>query len=391
MWQASPHAVDGESGNFEQGGFYGRTNGATTVDFGHADCGYGAAQVTTGMRKGDTVYTSAQQTAIAVDYAANISAGLQILQDKWNQTKQAGMIVNNGDPQYLENWWYALWAYNSGYHKRNDPTDPNSKPDVYGLGWSNNVTNEDYPADRGGFLDQTTPCTPEQQDPNGNCSDAKHPNSWSYPERVIGWARHSLLRYNYVDGKYQEAFARATWAHGPQIPRPGSFCTVTGNQCDITKIHKPANYPTDPGSHCQRDDLACYWHDSASWQDNYPELGTQVLKYLPRHRNARLHEELDKPGQPQLQLRRQQRRPLPIEDRLPPAGHRVRRSLLVRPHVDRFDRERDPPRHRHLDPQPCPRRVGPSSRLHPRTRRRSTQSDLSHRRQRQHLTDEDHH
>ncbi|WP_165960697.1 SGNH/GDSL hydrolase family protein [Actinocrispum wychmicini] len=277
MWQASPHVTDGESGNFEQGGFY----GSGGVVFDNVDCGYGAAQVTTGMRKGETVYTQTQQIALTVDYAANVAAGLQVLQDKWNQLKQLGIVVNNGDPQYLENWWYALWAYNSGYHKLNDRTDPFSKSDAYGLGWSNNVANEDLAPDRGGFLDGTTTCLPKYQDPNGRCNDAKHPADWSYPERIIGFARHSLVRYDYVNGNYHDSFTTATWSQAPQLPPVGTFCQPAANQCDMTKIHKPGNFPSDHGSHCQRDDLACYWHTSATWQPNPATLGTQVLRYLP--------------------------------------------------------------------------------------------------------------
>ena len=51
---------------------------------------------------------------VAVDYQENIAAGLQILETTWNQLYSAGIIANNGDPRYLENWYFAAWAYNSG-------------------------------------------------------------------------------------------------------------------------------------------------------------------------------------------------------------------------------------------------------------------------------------
>jgi hypothetical protein len=269
MWQATPHAVDGESGNFEQGGFYG-SGSLNSVNWGKSDCGYGAAQVTTGMRVGNTTYTHTQQLAIAVDYAANIAAGLQVLQDKWNQLAGYDMKVNNGDPRFIENWWLALWAYNAGYHKLNDSSDPYSKSDAYGLGWSNNPANEDYPADRAQFLD--------------NPDDAKHPNLWTYPERVMGFASHSLVRYSYADGTYKTTFAKGVWSttgNRPTEPVHTLFCTVSGNQCDITKPHKPANYPDDKGGPCQRDDLACYWHLPATWTTDTTQLGQEVVPYLP--------------------------------------------------------------------------------------------------------------
>jgi hypothetical protein len=281
MWQASPHAVDGESSNFNQGGFYGRGVGVDSVDFGDTDCGYGATQVTTGMTVGDAVYTHDQQVALTVDYAANIAAGLQILVQKWNQMKQVGAQVNNGDPRYIENWWYALWAYNTGWHALNDPSDPKSKSDAFGLGWGNNVANEDLVPDRTGFLDNTTACTDEQKDPNGNCNDAKHPGGWSYPERIMGWARHSLVRFDYSANEWGYTFKTAQWQSTPQIPAKDEFCAPGLNQCDSSKIHKPAQYPDDSGSHCLRDDLACYWHTSATWAPDASSLGTETLSYQP--------------------------------------------------------------------------------------------------------------
>jgi hypothetical protein len=272
MWQASPHAVDGESGNFEQGGFYGLGGGVDSVDFAHADCGYGAMQVTTGMRTTDSTWTGQQQLALTVDYAANIAAGLEILEDKWNQLKQLGVTANNGDPSVIENWWFALWAYNTGWHYSNDPSDPNSRPDAHGLGWSNNVRNGDYPADRGVFLDNTTSCTDDEKGPNGDCIDAKHPNDWSYPERVIGYASHSLTRYDWQSGQYSTTFETGRWVSHPLIPRLNTFCTMADNQCDPN---------TTAANHCTRADFTCFWHESTTWITDYSKAGTEQLAYQP--------------------------------------------------------------------------------------------------------------
>lgn len=270
MWQASPHAVDGESGNFEQGGFYGRA-GIDTVDFANADCGYGATQVTTGMEVGDTVYTHNQQVALTVDYASNIAAGLQILQDKWNQMWDLGVIANNGDPQYLENWWFALWAYNTGWHYTNDPDDPFSRPDAWGLGWSNNVRNTDYPFDRDGFLTNITACDDDEKDPDGNCIDAKHPNDWSYPERVMGFAKHSLTRFDYQSGTFDSTFTPADWTLEPYTPPLETFCSPDVNDCDPS---------VSAGTHaCTRADFTCFWHASVTWIPEMNLAGTEVVTY----------------------------------------------------------------------------------------------------------------
>lgn len=266
MWQASPHAVDGENGNFEQGGFYGSPGDPTQVNWAKADCGYGATQVTTGMRRSDgtSVYSAVQQTALTIDYAANIVAGLRILESKWNELHGYGLTVNGGDPKYLESWWLALWAYNSGYHAPGSDTSG-----MYGLGWTNNPDNEDYPADRQRFLE-------------GSPDDAKTPNHWSYPERVLGYAEYSLVRYDYVNKDYDTTFTPANWASGHTVELPQfryAFCVPAKNQCDPQRIHKPGDYPTDPGGNCQRDDLKCWWHDSASWLNCPTQCGQEVLTY----------------------------------------------------------------------------------------------------------------
>jgi hypothetical protein len=269
MWQAGPDTVDGESGNFETGGFYGKNVGVNSVNFANVDCGYGATQVTTGMNVavGSTIYSPTQQLAIAVDYAANIAAGLEILQDKWNYMKQVGVVANDANPAELENWWFALWAYNSGYHDQH--VDPSGQ---YGLGWANNMADEDFPADRAGFLD-------------AGYGDAKTPNHWSYPERVMGWAAHALLRLNWKTGVYGPAYATATWPQesggGAYRPPLGQFCT-SDNQCDMSQTHKPGDYPTDPGSHCLLDDLKCWWHQSTTWNVACNALcGRERITYQP--------------------------------------------------------------------------------------------------------------
>jgi len=263
MWQAGPDTVDGESGNFEQGGFYGSLGTIDIVDFAHADCGYGVTQVTTGMSVGEQVYTSTQQVALTVDYAANIAAGLEILQDKWNQMKQLGVLANNADPSKLENWWFALWAYNSGWHDQGDPNGAGA----WGLGWTNNMANEDLMPDRAGFLD-------------ASYDDAKTPNKWTYPERVMGWAFHSLVRINWITGVYGTTFETASWPTNTPTQRPdfGQFCQ-SDNDCDMTQVHFPADYPGDSGSHCLRDDLRCWWHQPVTWTDCSKQCGSEQLRY----------------------------------------------------------------------------------------------------------------
>lgn len=60
-----------------------------------------------------------------IDY--NINAGIDVLLAKWNASVQNNSIssVGNMDPNILENWYFALWAYN-GWVSKNNP-NANSK------------------------------------------------------------------------------------------------------------------------------------------------------------------------------------------------------------------------------------------------------------------------
>lgn len=97
------------------------------------DCGHGIMQVTTGMTTplGADGTASARQASIATHFAYNIARGAQILAEKWNaapdQIPVAG-IDTNSDPAILENWYFAVWAYNGftgpGANISNHPADP---------------------------------------------------------------------------------------------------------------------------------------------------------------------------------------------------------------------------------------------------------------------------
>jgi lysophospholipase L1-like esterase len=295
LWQASSHVVDASAGNpLISSGFYGiPADGGQdprTIDWARADCGYGVAQVTTGMRKADTnqtvngvVMDYTKQKLVALDYAVNISAGLRILQDKWNTTRAAGLIANDGDPRYLENWWFAIWAYNTGFYPQNG-TAP------WGLGWGNNVANQDYPADRQMFL--TAPLDVPDPDGDGPArgydddigyDNAKHPNHWTYPERVIGFGYTSVVRFKYDVGEWGPTYNTALTAGANRFfAQPGrfQFCSVAVNECDPAAQHVPADYPgTAPGA-CLRDDLLCRWHAPVTWANCATLCGQEQLRYL---------------------------------------------------------------------------------------------------------------
>jgi hypothetical protein len=243
--QASPHAVDGVTGNFNQGGFYG-----DWLTWDDVDCGYGVGQVTTGMSvaEGHTVYTDNQQKAIATDYASNIAASLNALIDKWNQLKSLNITANDGSPDYIENWYLAAWAYNTGLQP--SPQNPDTAGN-WGLGWLNNPANPIYPYDRQRFDGQDD-------------YDTKHPNLWPYQEKVIGWAFRPVARFDYSANSWSPAFAPAIWSDAPKLPEYGTFCVPAANHCEPGTAHD-VNGNLGAGR-CLLMDLHCWWHQpNTTW------------------------------------------------------------------------------------------------------------------------------
>jgi len=116
------------------------TQGAGSLPFGAIgpalvsfDCGYGIAQVTSGMTAplGSDGQPTDQQALVATNFAYNIGRGAAILVDKWNAAPANRPIVGidtNADPKIIENWYYAIWGYNGftgpGANRSNHPLDP---------------------------------------------------------------------------------------------------------------------------------------------------------------------------------------------------------------------------------------------------------------------------
>ncbi len=246
--QASWHALPGIAGGALVGDYYGAGGSISHMDYAKGDCGYGLGQITTGMSKGDTSYSVNGQTKIAVDYQENVSAGLQILERTWNQLYDAGITVNGGNPRYLENWYLAAWAYNSGIQPTAafgnttgcvpGPTCTSTEGN-WGLGWANNPRNPDYPPTRAPYL-------------RDSYADASHPASWPYQERIMGWMGQPILRFNQAAYAKPDYHGGKTWL---QIPPVTSFCT-TDNHCDPTGATNAA--------YCTLASLQCWWHQAVT-------------------------------------------------------------------------------------------------------------------------------
>ncbi|SCE82570.1 hypothetical protein GA0070214_102305 [Micromonospora chaiyaphumensis] len=248
--QASWHAVPGDLGNPLIADYYGNARGSIDViNYPSADCGYGVGQVTTGMSVGETVYTRNQQVAIAVDYAANVAAGLNILIEKWNQIynePQGRSTLNNNDPAWIENWFLAVWAYNSGYHPSSEAGSNNGR---WGIGWLNNPANPSYDPARPGFLRDTY-------------ADAETPNEWPYPERIMGWIETPQLRGFPIA---TEAYAQPTY--GPNSPDYESRFTKVLSLPGVYTFCSPSINSCTPntGNPCPADSEACWWHGNVTF------------------------------------------------------------------------------------------------------------------------------
>ncbi|WP_082860063.1 RICIN domain-containing protein [Alloactinosynnema sp. L-07] len=303
LWQASRYTMPGDYGNPLIGNFYGvdiyneTPADDWTIRWDKADCGYGVGQVTDGMRTpaaspaNSPARPANHQIAIATDYAANVAAGLQILATKWNQIQAAGMQLNNNNPAKLENWFLAIWAYNSGYH----PPGETGANGAAGLGWLNNPANPRYAIDRQPF--------------GSNPHDFATPQRWPYPEKVLGFAANPPSGFE-APG-VEVPFFRAAWWNGTtgSATTPGSanynrarvkppvytFCSASLNNCDPANPVTPnapevVGEPTGPCRHVNaagQYDLKCWWHSSQIWKEdcNYT-CGNQFIRYDSSYANA---------------------------------------------------------------------------------------------------------
>ncbi|MBF4620855.1 SGNH/GDSL hydrolase family protein [Clavibacter sp. VKM Ac-2542] len=268
LWQASRYTTPGVTGNPLVGNFYGNDVSSAsfswTADFSKSDCGYGVAQITDGMRKagtGQTARPAQAQRAIALDYASNVAAGLQIISQKWNDTRAAGLVVNDGNPAYVENWFYAIWAYNSGFHPESEKA---ANGGAWGVGWSNNPANPKYAQNRAPFLEL-------------GAADASRPQNWPYPEKVLGFAAWSLQLYEDAT-KAVTGFVPSWWntekARTEVKPPVDLFCVASVDDCDPTTSQKPtapglSGEPAGPCTHADANgqlDLRCWMHGPVTWK-----------------------------------------------------------------------------------------------------------------------------
>ncbi|HEV2377600.1 MAG TPA: DUF3990 domain-containing protein, partial [Streptosporangiaceae bacterium] len=264
--QASWHSVQGVAGNPLIGDYYG-AGGGYVPGVATPDCGYGVGQVTTGMQQG--AMSNFLQRKVAVDYAENVAASAQILAQKWDELTAVGIMANGTDPATLENWYLALWDYNSGLH-------PNQGSGPWGLGWANNPANPDYPYNRNPFLHQDTSAGFVV-----SYGDAATPADWPYQEKVFGWMEVPIESSLTGDASYEGTIETFDQASNTNVIRPDAFeltepgiytfCDTMDNQCDPTVCSRTVygggcNPLTSDGmGPCTRADYECWFHAQVTW------------------------------------------------------------------------------------------------------------------------------
>lgn len=108
--------------------------GYTRISF---DCGYGIMQITSAM-DGSGGF---EPHKVAAEPAYNIGTGAKLLMGKWNALP---FYIGANDPHVVENWYYAVWAYN-GWVPRNNPNNPEF-PENRGV-WECGANPEQYRGD----------------------------------------------------------------------------------------------------------------------------------------------------------------------------------------------------------------------------------------------------
>ncbi|HEX2173130.1 MAG TPA: hypothetical protein VHL09_11880, partial [Dehalococcoidia bacterium] len=85
-------------------------------------CAYGVGQIATGMQQPGEIDRTLQYR-IAHDYVTNAAYSAKLLAEKWRITPAIG----SNDPAIAEDWYYAVWAYNT-FSWINNPNNPRWDP-----------------------------------------------------------------------------------------------------------------------------------------------------------------------------------------------------------------------------------------------------------------------
>ena len=218
------HAARGRAGNPLVGMYYGDSTDRTGRSTGpSADCGYGVAQVTDGMRLAGR-RSPARRPApgrAAGDRASTTPPtsppGCSILEEKWNQTYNARHPGQQRRPGRPENWFAARVglqhrAQPAGQHRQHHRVHAGpSAPTPWQLG-----PRLGQQPGQPGLPARTAGRSWRSRQPG----DAAHPQDWPYPEKVMGWAAYPIIKAD-TGSRHRTT---------PVTARPGG--TRAGNRTD---------------------------------------------------------------------------------------------------------------------------------------------------------------
>jgi MYXO-CTERM domain-containing protein len=176
----------------------------TIVSF---DCGYGIGQVTSGMHVGET--PSFDRKRVAAEPTYNLATGTRILAGKWAATQ----CVGDNNPDLVEDWYTAIWAYN-------------------GLAYSNNPNNPNLTAGRGPY-------------------NPKNGGSYAYQEKVLGWMEFppDAAHWKSLAPAYPNRGDLGTSGAPPAIPEPSCASPTSCASTRATHVSSCGNAPiTDGGA-----------------------------------------------------------------------------------------------------------------------------------------------
>jgi MYXO-CTERM domain-containing protein len=163
------------------------------------DCGYGIAQVTSGMHIGET--PSYDRERVASNPTYNLATGTRILAAKWKATA----CVGDKQPSLIEHWYTATWAYN-------------------GLAYSNNPNNPNYDANRGIY-------------------DPKVGGSRPYQEKVFGRMENNGGLWESTPVAYPRLIDIGNASKPPALPDPS--CASPTNCSSTRPLHATVCHPSD--------------------------------------------------------------------------------------------------------------------------------------------------
>ena len=149
------------------------------------DCGFGLGQITTGMEN-YTGNPTVKQTLVGTHFLFNVAEAARMLARKWNDDFIP--IAGEGDPASLEDWYYAVWAYNGLFYTNHPQYD--SGHESTWLNWIGHANNPYRDPLRGDVWHCNDTSAPTWIDSGDGISPWFGRGDYTYPELVYGCMRH---------------------------------------------------------------------------------------------------------------------------------------------------------------------------------------------------------